>query len=221
MNKALKHYTRLANIFDYPDEDFLLNIREINEFFSECYPLAAREFESFADHMLDVDQLGQQELFIRSFDVQSLTTLDIGYILFGDDYKRGELLVNLNREHNNVNNECGTELADYLPNVLRLIPKIRDSIFLAEFIEKILVPALSYMIMAFEKNRVDEKEKFYAKKYKTIIDRPIENYTIYQQALKALFLVLSKDFDFNMPEISDKSSDFLKNIVEEITLEDK
>jgi hypothetical protein len=33
-------------------------------------------------------------LFTRSFDVQAVTTLDLGYIVFGEDYKRGELLVN-------------------------------------------------------------------------------------------------------------------------------
>ena len=39
-----------------------------------------------------------QEVFTRSFDVQSITTLGVGYVMFGDDYKRGEMLVNLNRE---------------------------------------------------------------------------------------------------------------------------
>ena len=45
---------------------------------------------------------------------QVLATLDIGYVLFGDDYKRGELLANLNQEHRKANNDCGTELADHL-----------------------------------------------------------------------------------------------------------
>lgn len=221
MNKLMKHYSKFANIFDYPDEDFSLIVQEVNGFLSKHYPAAAKEFQPFADRMLGINLLDQQELFIRSFDIQSLTTLDLGYILFGDDYKRGELLVNLNREHKALNNDCGNELADYLPNILRLLSKITDGIFLQEFIEKILAPALNHMINAFNKDRIIEKEKFYIKKDKTIIDRPVEYYTVYQQALKMLYIVLRKDFKFPLPETSDQDSDFLKNIVAEVSLEDK
>lgn len=221
MNMSLKHYTLLASIFDYPDDDFSIKVAKVKEFLSGHSPLAAGEFHSFADHMMAMDLLSQQELFIRSFDVQSLTTLDIGYILFGDDYKRGELLVNLNREHKAVNNDCGTELADYLPNVLRLIPLIRDSIFLAEFVQKILAPALFFMIRSFDKDRVDEKEKFYFKKDRTIIQHPTDHYTIYQKALKAQFIILSKDFDIHFTDWKEDQSDFLRNIETEISLEDK
>ena len=70
--------------------------------------------------------LDLQELHTRTFDVQSLTTLDIGYVLFGDDYKRGALLSNLNQEHSRAENDCRGELADHLPNLLRLIPKLKD-----------------------------------------------------------------------------------------------
>ena len=64
------------------------------------------------------------ELYLRTFDVQAITTLDIGYVLFGEDYKRGALLAGLSAEHKKVSNDCGIELADHLPNVLRLLPKM-------------------------------------------------------------------------------------------------
>ena len=81
------------------------------------------------EHFLDAipeRTLDLQELHTRTFDVQALTTLGTGYVLFGDDYKRGALLSNLNREHNDAQNDCRGELADHLPNVLRLIPKLKD-----------------------------------------------------------------------------------------------
>ena len=67
-----------------------------------------------------------REIHTRSFEVQSITTLDVGYVAFGDDYKRGELLVNLNREHEAVGVDCGSELPDHLPNVLRLMARWQD-----------------------------------------------------------------------------------------------
>ncbi|NND34126.1 MAG: hypothetical protein HKN76_16180 [Saprospiraceae bacterium] len=220
MNQAIRHYHDLADLLDYPDEGFSDKIKLTQQFLSKSYPHASVELEPFASYMTSVGLLDQQELFIRSFDVQSLTTLDVGYVIFGDDYKRGELLVNLNREHKAVQNDCGNELADYLPNVLRLLPKIHDDSFLLEFVEKILVPALQSMIRAFAKEEVVKKEAFFIKKYKTIIDRPTDQYCVYQHALKALYITLKSDFNFHVAEAPEKQSDFLRNISTEIILED-
>ena len=221
MNQAIRHYHDLADLLDYPDEEFAEKIKLTQDFLGRSYPHAAIELKPFVRYMTSVGLLDQQELFIRSFDVQSLTTLDLGYVLFGDDYKRGELLVNLNREHNAVQNDCGNELADYLPNVLRLLPKIQDDSFLLEFVEKIVAPALRSMIKAFDDDEVTKKETFFIKKYKTLIERPVNHYCVYQHALKALYLILKLDFNFHLPETVDRKSDFLKNIETEITLEDK
>ena len=90
-----------------------------------------------------------QEIFTRSFDVQAITTLGVGYVMFGDDYKRGELLVNLNREHREAGVECGTELPDHLPNVLACSAGGRIRRSSAEFVEEILHPALRMMIEEF------------------------------------------------------------------------
>ena len=220
MNQRLKHYVALADIFDYPDENFSTKVLEIRSFLLKYAPIGAEAFLPFVEVITNLGLLDQQELFIRSFDVQSLTTLDLGYVLFGDDYKRGELLVNLNREHREVDNDCGHELADYLPNVLRLLPKLQDDSLQLEFVEKILAPALVAMTAAFDKDRIVEKEKFYQKKYKTIIDRPVDQYTVYQRALKTLYIVLRQDFNFHVPESTEKTSDFLKNIGTEILLEE-
>ncbi len=221
MNQRLKHYVWLADIFDYPNQDFVQKLKAASDFLNQYSPAAAFEFEPFVKVMTNLDLLGQQELFIRSFDVQALTTLDLGYVLFGDDYKRGELLVNLNREHRTADNDCGNELADYLPNVLRLLPKLLDESLQLEFVEKILGPALRNMINAFDKDSIDKKEKFYQKKYKTILERPIDQYTIYRNPLLVLHMLLQQDFNFHIPELSEKTSDFLKNIGTEILLEDE
>ncbi|MBK8501847.1 MAG: hypothetical protein IPL46_06355 [Saprospiraceae bacterium] len=220
MNEQLDHYIKVADVFNYPDEHFSSRVDQLQEFLAEYCSIAAQEFGLFKAVITKIPVLEQQELFIRSFDVQSLTTLDIGYVLFGDDYKRGELLVNLNREHRASNNDCGHELADYLPNVLRLLPKMEDDSIRFEFVEKMLAPAVESMIQTFEKEQVSQKEKFYEKKYKTIIDRPSDYYTVYQHALSALFKLLKQDFNFHFSDTTEQKSDFLKNITTEISLEE-
>ena len=67
----------------------------------------------------------QQEYYISTFDVQAICFLDIGYVLFGEDYKRGIFLVNIKKEQIKAGNDCGSELPDHLPNILTLLPKMQ------------------------------------------------------------------------------------------------
>ena len=221
MNQKFDHYNLFAGLFDYPGSDYASQIYAVNRFLQSYCSEAATHLRPFVEYMTKIEILEQQELFIRSFDVQALTTLDLGYVLFGDDYKRGELLVNLNREHREVNNDCGSELADYLANVLRLLPRLRDYNLREEMVSKIVAQALDRMIKGFEPNIIVLKEKYYQRKHKTIIDRPTDDhYTVYQSALKALYTVLQKDFSFQEIEAQEMTSDFLKNIATEVRLEE-
>jgi len=171
--------------------------------------------------------LDLQELHTRTFEVQSLTTLGIGYVLFGDDYKRGALLSNLSREHAQTENDCRGELADHLPNVLRLIPKLKDQDLLDELVREILVPALMLMIREFDPGRIEKKNANYQKHYKTLIESaPGSDSTIYCRALKAVIDVVAKDFQVTetMARLSDwggrpQTADFLGLVQKEMDIE--
>jgi nitrate reductase assembly molybdenum cofactor insertion protein NarJ len=169
-----------------------------------------------------------EELFTRSFDVQSVTTLDVGYVLFGEDYKRGELLANLNREHNESGIDCRNELADHLPNLLRLLAVIGDepdkAEMLEELVEEILAPGLRQMIAEFDPERLEEKDECYLQHYKTLIETPGEYFTAYSHCLRAVRLVLEKDFSLKekaavKPPMLEQSIDFLKSVRQEMEIE--
>jgi nitrate reductase assembly molybdenum cofactor insertion protein NarJ len=188
------------------------------------YPKAVAELEQFMGLLPAQDLRMMQELFTRTFDVQSATTLDIGYILFGDDYKRGELLANLNREHLAVNNDCHHELADHLPNVLRLMGKLKDEELVAEMVEELIAPSLSMMISEFAPERIEKKNEAYKKHFKTLIEaaaKQIEVSTLYQHALKALYEVLKQDFSFDEKTLSKPACDFLQSVIKENDIEVK
>lgn len=219
MKYSIAHYSLLADIYEYPMEGYSEKISAGQEFLEKAFPEAANLLRPFTDYMLTLPLRKQEELFIRSFDVQSVTTLDLGYVLFGDDYKRGELLVNLNREHREVQNDCGIELADHLSNVLRLLPKMQDSAIVEELARRIVAPALRRMIPGFDPEQIALKDKFYEKRHKTIIERDENHYTIYQQALQALHWVIKNDFGIVERETPEEVSDFLKNIHTEVQLE--
>jgi len=222
----LDHYQDLASLFEYPERDYPARVRAVGELLEGRYPLAAAELNALAKALpseggtFSATSLDQtQEIFTRSFDVQSITTLSVGYVVFGDDYKRGELLVNLNREHREAGVDCGSELPDHLPNVLRLIAKWRDEEMVVEFVEEILHPALHRMISEFDTTRMERRNKLYRKHFKTLIASSAERGRMFRMPLAALMAVLKKDFGLSEPQRQERESDFFRSIGRELDIE--
>lgn len=219
------HYADLAELFDFPGPDYRPRAKRLLAFLSEHYPQAASELQLFLD-VIPTSENDLQELYTRTFEIQSLTTLGIGYILFGDDYKRGDLLANLNREHGLAGTDCHGELADHLPNVLRLIPLLKDEELRDELVAELLMPAVALMIREFDLERVLKKDENYQKHYKTLIEMPVTDKTIFCRPFKTLLQVMSTDFKAAgaggiLSEIIAKhqSSDFLGMIEREMEVE--
>lgn len=217
---ALSHYEVIAGVFDYPDASYPSKVKKTLLFLQEHCPQAAGEIVLFYEGLPKDDVEQMRELFTRSFDVQAITTLDVGYVLFGDDYKRGELLAHLSREHRQAQNDCGYELADHLPNVLRLLPKLKDEDLIAELIQEIVIPALRKMIAEFDPRRLEQKNALYKKHYKTLIETTVDKATLYRHALVALDGVLQKDFPSAASAVVDSQDrGFLGSIGAEMTVE--
>jgi nitrate reductase molybdenum cofactor assembly chaperone len=216
------HYSLLAALFEYPDAAYPQRVQDLKVYLDVHYPKAAAELDQFLAYLPGHDLLMMQELFTRSFDVQAVTTLDVGYILFGDDYKRGEMLANLNREHKQAGLDCGTELADYLPNLLRLLAVLEDEDLIGDLASGVLAPALLDMIGEFDPARCEKRNTSYIKHYKTLIETPavrIEAVTLYKFALTTLYQVLKRDFAL-IEKISIKlTSDFLTSVGRENKIE--
>jgi len=219
-------YELLADLFEYPERDYPARVRATRETLAGHYPAAGDKLTSFAaavpgaGESFSGEELDEmQEIFTRSFDVQSITTLSVGYIMFGDDYKRGELMVNLNREHREAGVDCGNELSDHLPNVLRLIARWRDQELVAELVEEILHPALVMMIEEFDSQRMEQRNKLYKKHFKTLIVSSQQRGAMFREALAAVVDVLKEDFDLAARQPQEPRSDFLRSIDRELHIE--
>lgn len=222
----LGHYERLAALFDYPGRDYPAQVKQALDLLHGRYPVAAAKLAAFADALpsdgaeFSTEALHDvQEIFIRSFDVQSITTLGVGYVMFGDDYKRGELLVNLNREFRDAGLEPGTELPDHLPSVLRLLARWQDRELVAEFVEEILYPAVEKMLAEFGPERMAQRNALYKKHFKTLIDSSSERSTMFRHPLAMLVAVLEADFQLSERERPEQGSDFLRSIGREMDID--
>jgi len=188
----IEHYNELSTLFDYPNEDYYVHVDKMIDALSNRYPDASKELEAFLE-LLPKDIYKLQELYTKSFEVQPVTSLEIGYLLYGDDYTRGEVMVHLNKEHKKVQNELGTELADHLANVLRLLPKMQDEHLVDELVTLMIAPAVEVMLKEYSAKNMEEKDKLYRKQYKTLII-PSVPVGMFLHLIKALYLVLDNDF---------------------------
>jgi nitrate reductase assembly molybdenum cofactor insertion protein NarJ len=209
------HYNHLANLFRYPDEDYKKNVSACAEILKKDYPQAFSEALPFFRYVDSTEFTLVEEVFGKTFHIQAICFLDLGYVLFAEDYKRGDFLVKMKDEQFRAGNDCGIELADNLPNVLTLLPKLKDEAFLEEFAIRIMEPALGKMLDEFDQSRMQLKDKVRKKKQKVILMEDMENKNIFQYALQALLSVVKADFNsvsYNDPEIVPTiGGDFLKS----------
>lgn len=167
----MKIYIQIAHLFTYPNSDFRSTTEQLVVEFQEYGPSAVNDFLPVAQHFASNSTSELQEYYIRTFDVNAACYLDIGYVLFGEESKRGQFLLNMKNEQLKAENDCGTEFADHLPNVLTLLPKLEDDLFREELVVAMLLPALKHMLENF---RTEENS--------------------YKSLLKLLVLVLETNF---------------------------
>ncbi|HSE32303.1 MAG TPA: hypothetical protein VLA93_12100, partial [Pyrinomonadaceae bacterium] len=87
--KELSIYVDLADLFEYPESNLARQIAvDGNTDLSESFTNFRAGIENFSLSNL-------QELYTRTFDLNPACALEIGYHLFGENYKRGEFLANL------------------------------------------------------------------------------------------------------------------------------
>ena len=214
------HYSSIAGLFDFPDPFYPEKVAQIVREMKTVNTSVSSDIDYFLSKFptQSVDEM--QELYTRTFDVQAITTLDLGYVLFGDDYKRGELLVNLNRELRDAEIDPKGELADHLPNVLNLLVKLEDNELRVDIVNELLVPAIDSMIAEFDPKRVERRNGIYKKHYKTVIETAPENATIYVYPLRAVRKLLEADFKIIDKQEQHRENDFLKSVNQELSIKE-
>ncbi len=164
MNK-LNHYKQFADLFRYPDDKLLLKAKAVLENVKKQMPAYADKLNDFVTTIEKLTTKEQQEYFMKTFDVQAICYLDLGYMMFGEDYKRAQLLVNLQNEHKAAGVDCGNELADHLPNVLCLLAQTTNNDFAEELGFIITLPAVKFMLTKFKNS-----DNYYQGLFEVLLD---------------------------------------------------
>lgn len=192
--KNRQHYKLFAPLFAYPEEGYKEAVQKVQGLLNEQYPQAAEMYSRFAEFVSQTPIDAVEEVYTKTFHIQAICYLDLGYVIFGEDYKRGEFLVQMKREQDAVGNDCGYDLADNLSNVLTFFSKSTDDVLVEELAVRIVVPSLNKMLEEFAQSKMVLREKVLKKVNKVVIQQGLENGNIFQNAIAALKAVLEQDY---------------------------
>ena len=142
-------YEVLASLLEYPGEDWSDRVERCKQWLTIQEPEVAVQFVGFRRKVRALTIAQLQEVYTQTFDLNPVCTLDIGYHLFGENYKRGELLANLRETEAPYELGQANQLPDYLPVLLRLLVKIEDQELRTALIAEVMIPALDKMLQAF------------------------------------------------------------------------
>lgn len=134
-------YAYFSALWEYPSPELRGRLPAYVAAVSAMLPEVAthlQRFRSTVDGLADADW---EEMFVRTFDFNPDCALEVGWHLFGEDYKRGEMLAFLRGEMNRCGVPENGELPDHLGNLLRLLASGWDSD--GRFTRRFLIPALT------------------------------------------------------------------------------
>jgi nitrate reductase delta subunit len=139
-------YENLADLLDYPVADWQSRCDECKELLTAERESLVRQFSLFASETQRLSLSELQEVYTRTFDLSPVCALDIGYHLFGENYKRGVFLANLRETEAPFDLGQEHQLPDYLPVLLRLLTKLDDEELRSALIVDCMIPALEKML---------------------------------------------------------------------------
>ncbi|MCC6421567.1 MAG: nitrate reductase molybdenum cofactor assembly chaperone [Gemmataceae bacterium] len=155
-------YDALAGLLAYPDGDFAVRLQRCRERLAGRFPEAAGLLARFAERMggLNIGEL--EELYTRTFDLDPVASLEVGWHLFGENYSRGEFLVTMRQLLRKYGLPEATELPDHLTQVLPTVARM-DQAEADRFTTAHVLPALGKMLAG-----LGQKESPYADVLETV-----------------------------------------------------
>lgn len=135
----------LADLLRYPRPGHEAAILACRDAVAEAYPRAGEGIARFARAVdgLRLEEL--QELYTRSFDLDPVAALEVGWHLYGESYDRGRFLVRMRELLDEVGVEETTELPDHLISVLPVLARLEPESG-AELARSSALPAVARML---------------------------------------------------------------------------
>lgn len=145
-------YDLFASLLAYPTPATKRQAVQCLEKLRDVHPDAAHALENFCHGIEKQAPQKVEELYTTTFDMQPVCYPYIGYQLFGESYKRGAFMAQLNEAYHSCGYSAGQELPDHLAVILRFLgldATNRQGDFCQALLNEGLMPALEKMLKVF------------------------------------------------------------------------
>ncbi len=149
MPEEMQAINNLVALLTYPAEDYLPRARQAQTELATVAPEAGPQSVRFFSAVQGLSTEELQELYTRTFDLNPACVLEIGWQLYGDEYKRGEFLVKMQQLLAEHGAPASNELPDHLPRVLGLLPRLERE-EAARLVGEFVSPALEKMLAGLQ-----------------------------------------------------------------------
>lgn len=137
-----------ADLLEYPTFSTSLKAGLCYEQLCQSHSEAGTLLESFYREIETRTLEQMQESYTTTFDMQPVCYPYVGYQLFGESYKRGSFMAQLNEAYDSSGFSAGNELPDHISIILRFLGldiAKRENEFGATLLCEGLIPALKKM----------------------------------------------------------------------------
>ncbi len=137
-------YDLLGSLLAYPDNLFFRRLSCCQTILREQIPEAGDWIDEFVRSVREKGYAELQEIYTHTFDLNPVCSLEIGWQLYGENYSRGEFLVDMRQSLRRLGVEESTELPDHLTHALAAFGRM-SAMEADRFAAKMLLPALEKM----------------------------------------------------------------------------
>ena len=150
MNRSLES---LAAVLEYPDVAYSELVRACCLTVEEDLKGTNREavstsLDRFREGISGKNREELEELYTRTFDLNPVCSLDLGWHLYAENYDRGTFLVAMRDALRRHGIQETNELPDHLPTVLKLLARMSDE-EASTLVRESVLPALGKMTGGF------------------------------------------------------------------------
>lgn len=141
-----------AALLEYPSAATTEQAEQLLEQLTPHFIESAEALERFVRRLDQLSLEKMRELYTITFDMQPVCYPYVGYQLFGESYKRGAFMAQLNEAYHACGYSAGQELPDHLAVILRFLgldSTNRASEFCQALLTSGLTPALEKMLKVF------------------------------------------------------------------------
>ncbi len=137
-------YEHFAQLLAYPSADYGAMV--------ETLVLEAQDdhLSAFAAATKGYTATDFEELYTRTFDINPISSLEIGWHLYGETYERGSFLVKMRQLLKSLEIPESTELPDHLSHILQALEKLGSSDEANTLVAQYLAPALTKILDGFK-----------------------------------------------------------------------